>query len=342
MEKYKRFTDQATGVNPFVPYRKKLSNQTTIVEKFIVTPLRALLVSPPLFLLKLLFIIISMIPYVLMQYVSLVIPINIIKRLLHRYSSILCCGVSLLTLLGFSTIKSKHVDLEGKPIFNPNSTFDHGDLIISNYVSFIELFYLNFKYSPTFAMVVKKKVESSGDCTFGVKPCGFFTALFHTLFGQYSETQTHECLSLPEIVKQARDYRRGPVVIFPEAVTSNGRSILKFQTEVFQDIEQVLKDNKNYQVRVIGFKYTYEEFSPAYHLGNFWVHFYKTLTQFSNTLNVANIYLKEEDMRILEHSKYLVCIHLNCKTLRLFTKCLQEDCSTKSSWHCFCQLFSYR
>ena len=52
MEKYKRFTDQATGVNPFVPYRKKLSNQTTIVEKFIVTPLRALLVSPPLFFIE--------------------------------------------------------------------------------------------------------------------------------------------------------------------------------------------------------------------------------------------------------------------------------------------------
>ncbi|KAG2375251.1 hypothetical protein C9374_009874 [Naegleria lovaniensis] len=302
MEKFKRYTDEATGVNPFVPYRKKLSDSTPAVLKFILNPLRMILLSPILFLFKLILILIFMLPYIAIQYVSIIIPIYAIKRLLHRYSSILCCGASLFTLLGFSTIKSKHVDLEGKEKPNHSTTLNHGDLIICNYVSFIELFYLNFKYSPTFAMIVKSSIEN-GESNYGVRPCGFFSALSYTFFGQFNDTQTYsDCKSLPEIIKQAREYKQGPVVIFPEAVTSNGRSVLKFQNNVFQDMEQVLRENKNYQVRVIGFKYTYEEFSPAYHLGNFWPHLFKVLTQFYNSLHVAHIYLNADDMKTLEQN----------------------------------------
>ncbi|EFC40929.1 predicted protein [Naegleria gruberi] len=310
MEKFKKFTDDATGVNPFVPYRKKNSfRDLTTLQKFVLKPLRAL-ISPVPFLIKFLLICIFLIPYFAVQHVSMIIPIGFIKRLLHRYASILCCGCALFTLLGFSGVKSKQVDLEGKDKKTVPSDIAHGDLIVSNYVSYIDFFYLNFKYSPVFAMAVKSKIEN-GEVIYGLKPFGFFGALYHTLFGQFSESTDNlhkDCQPLHEIVRDAKKYSRGPVVVFPEAVTSNGRGVLKFHNYFFDDMEQVLREDKNFQVVIIGFKYTYEEFSPAYHLGNFWQHIYGTLAQVYNTLNVAEIYLGEEDRKSLEQNFTLSAI----------------------------------
>lgn len=94
----------------------------------------------------------------------------------------------------------------------------------------------------------------------------------------------------------------GPVVLFPEGVTTNGRAILRFQPVFDEKLNRVLKEN-NLKMHIIGFRYyshlminlrfSYSNFSPCFHVGSFFSHFIKLLSQIYSNLHVHYIKLHE-------------------------------------------------
>lgn len=175
---------------------------------------------------------------------------------------------------------------------------NHGDIIFCNHVSYVELFYLAFRYAPTFTTIVETNDKKREDSRIAVVKNGFISALLNTL----DESRTNDIdvstvLSLAEVVKYCKLNKMGPVVVFPESVTSNGRSILSFQKQIFNDsnLIKVLRDEK-IKIHLIGFKFEYQNFSPCYHhTCSPLRHLYGLTTQFYNKLIVRHIHLSETE-----------------------------------------------
>ena len=84
MEKYKKFTDAGTGINPFVPFIPKYT-QSSIVHTAL-SWLRMLLVSPVLFLIKLILLTCMLVAYTIMSTVfSMVCCLDIISLFLFSF-----------------------------------------------------------------------------------------------------------------------------------------------------------------------------------------------------------------------------------------------------------------
>jgi hypothetical protein len=161
-----------------------------------------------------------------------------------------------------------------------------GDLIIANHTSYVDVLYLSYKYAPVFATVVKNEKDDG----FSVVRQSFISALFCDIFNGLLDNAKKE--KLVDVIKYARDYHLGPVVIFPEGTTSNGFSTLKFQGSLFENLSK-----ENTRLHFIALKYEYVEFNPAFHLDNFWAHLYQLATQMYNSLQVKKIQLTESERK---------------------------------------------
>ncbi|KAK9899706.1 hypothetical protein P389DRAFT_3024 [Cystobasidium minutum MCA 4210] len=96
-----------------------------------------------------------------------------------------------------------------------------GDLVISNWSTFIDILYLQYKYSPVFVIpVVSATTSSTKYITTGLLGA---LALSGRIISQEAAPQTEP---LDAIVKKAVR----PLAILAEGTTSNNRAILKFAT----------------------------------------------------------------------------------------------------------------
>jgi 1-acyl-sn-glycerol-3-phosphate acyltransferase len=300
MEKYKKFTDPGTGINPFVPIVKK--NNSTWIAWF----LRQILVSPLLFLVKLLFMLCFSFTYTLLSIFFSMIPLWLIRRTLERYLHALAMR-AFLFLFGFYYIESMHINTNNRLQLLSTSEkilgtyMNHGDLIICNHISYVELFYLAFRYCPTFATLVESTNDTDGQAR-GILRNGFIGAFLDTINeGRTRNVDASKVQTLPEIVRYCKLNKLGPVVVFPESVTSNGRAILSFQNSIFNssNIGKVLMDEK-VNIHLIGFQFHYQNFSPCFHqTSSFLRHLYGLSTNFYNKLVVKHIHLSETERKQL-------------------------------------------
>jgi len=95
-----------------------------------------------------------------------------------------------------------------------------GDIIVSNWISWVEIVWLTYKFDSVFACPILR----SDSTIAGFVSASWISMICSTGYPPKPSRVTQECFSLPEL---ARNSRR-PLVIFPELTTSNGRALLKF------------------------------------------------------------------------------------------------------------------
>lgn len=148
---------------------------------------------------------------------------------------------------------------------------------MSNHISYIEIFYLSFRFSPIYATMFYDKGELK------LVRHNTISAFLTSAFGISSTNEKGE--SLTSIMKYAKENHLGPVVLFPEGTSTNGRAVLRFQPVFPSDFESFLK-NENLHIHLVGFRFEFKYFSPGFHFGNFYIHFFQLLNQMKNSLCV--------------------------------------------------------
>jgi hypothetical protein len=104
--------------------------------------------------------------------------------------------------------------------------------------------------------------------------------------------------NLSDVIQFSKENHYGPVVIFPEVVTSNGNSILKFQRIFDEKLSRIISKNK-LKVHIISLSFKFKKFSPCFTIDNdgwdFFFHFlFGALYQVYNYM-VVNIVDGMED-----------------------------------------------
>lgn len=226
------------------------------------------------FLFKLIFALIK-IPLVGIVFITLILLESFFSsRFLRKtiYSSI---ARILLFLIGFHSIefnsyarvRKSTKDIKGK----------QGGVIICNHLSYVDILYLYYRYSPKFTLT-----DTSGN----IQEITFLQAL-NTVGGVPKLRNSVPLLNhtLPD------EY----YVIFPEGTTTSGRSVLRFP-------DGFTLPTSNHSPLILSFQYIYENVSPCYVHGSKIWHLFRLSLEFSNKLRVTyfspdNTEISSEDIR---------------------------------------------
>jgi len=276
MEKYSHWRDSGTGIQPFLPLKPPKSNS---VLDGILYFLNTFIIGPPLAVVKLTLISIIFIMYLIQNVIIKLIPIDSIKWL---FGKILFTWEARMALfyMGFNWIDSQKVTLtRGRKHAKKEITkVTHGDVIVCNCQSYVDVIYFLFKFNPIYV-----KIYENGK----VKSLSFLEAIKIT--GSYPELKEEEgAVSLKDIIKKSKEKKTGPIVVFPEGTTTNGKGLLKF-LPVFKDFSP--KDEL--VLHVYSIKYQFYGHNVSYTVGSKFSHLYKLCTKIHHAMSVK--YLSAEE-----------------------------------------------
>ncbi|ORX35559.1 hypothetical protein BD324DRAFT_652110 [Kockovaella imperatae] len=270
MEKYSKWRDASTGIQPFLPPVPPSSGSPLALLLNLSSCVHALTRAILLGAVALLYLL-------LVEGVCLVlVPI---PPLFHAASNILTailCRLAL-GLMGYWWIDTEMVSskrgLKGVTQI-VNQSPRQGDLILSNWTSYVEVLYLAFRYNPTFLLPVfppatqaeTKFGRSTGTGSANIAttlirthpPClGYLPVSLFELLRRTGDVPPTAATPPPGMYKTLRDARRTerrPVAMFPEGTTGNGRAVLWFGVDVLDD-EDIGGDQPG-QVYVKAFKHS--------------------------------------------------------------------------------------
>ncbi|KDO16113.1 hypothetical protein SPRG_18350 [Saprolegnia parasitica CBS 223.65] len=249
MEKYNRWSDLTTGINPFVPPPHKLPSNVVlrwgqILVGGVVALARWVLLLPLLLLWSLLELIALLLGY-----------IPLIGRLIHRVVDWVCVGLILVVTTMFVKEEDANVRRLGllPPGFKTPSLrgVAAGDLVVCNHSSVFDVLYLAFRYSPTFVFPCEKESSAKGL----VQSC--------TVFGALRQAMSPPLSSLSSPVKLADVLGRasGPVVVFAEGTRSNGKAVLPFHV----DLTALPTSTR---IHIVAIRYEYKNIAPTHTCGS--------------------------------------------------------------------------
>jgi len=276
MEKYSHWRDSGTGIQPFLPLKPPKSNSAL---DGILYFLNTYIVGPPLAITKLILISITFIMYLIQNAIITIIPVDSIKWLLGKFFYTWEARMALF-YMGFNWIDSQKVTLTRgrKHTKNEITKVSHGDVVVCNCQSYVEVLYFLFKFNPTFI-----KIYENGK----VKPISFLEAIKIT--GSYPELKEEEgIVTLKDIIKESKEKKTGPIVVFPEGTTTNGKGLLKF-LPVFKDFTP--KDEL--VLHVYSIKYQFYGHNVSYTVGSKFAHLYNLCTKIHHAMTVK--YLSAEE-----------------------------------------------
>lgn len=104
------------------------------------------------------------------------------------------------------------------------------------------------RYNPVFTRVYPDAPKNKN-----MQRIGFWNALRLCAKMPVLTSDSKELSSLKQIAADASKHRRGPVVVFPEGTTSNGRALLKF-APVFREFQP---SDRNVRFHLFAFRYIY-------------------------------------------------------------------------------------
>ncbi|KAL9550924.1 hypothetical protein MBANPS3_004498 [Mucor bainieri] len=279
MEKYSRWRDASTGIQPFLPPVPPRTDSSLLIT---LSNVIHIIVGPIQGIVKLVLIGLVALLYIVFVPVlgTVLTPIAPLKRVWTRlFSSIFIRLV--LFLSGFFHIKTETVSIRksrGSNGAKEAPHVKHGDVIVANWTSYIDILYLASRFNPVFTQVFLE--------TNKIKIISLWEAI--RLVGKIPESKPSSedtVYTVQELSQKARKGKWGPLVVFAEGTTTNGRALLKF-APVFEDYKV---DQKDGSFQIIAFKYEYGNMPPTYTVGNQFYHFFKLCSQFHNTLIVKSL-----------------------------------------------------
>ncbi|KAI5123420.1 hypothetical protein M0805_006125 [Coniferiporia weirii] len=273
MEKYSAFRDPGTGIQPFLsPVHPQGSESIAIL----LTPLSYLLGT----IRTLSVLILSLVYLLVVQGVCILLsPAPPLYRLASNALTSILARLALFIVgiywIPVEVVKRKKGRASYKEVWSPNA----GDMIISNWVSWIEIAWLAFRFNPTFILPITAPAErvptpspSPSHITPGRKTgtgsaaiatpsrgraqtkradiIGFSEVSFLNMVMKCGNIPPYGSnapdrsllspLSLDEVVTRAKKAGR-PLALFPECTTSNGRGLLRF-ANLFEGVTVPVKD----------------------------------------------------------------------------------------------------
>jgi len=243
MEKYRKFADPATGINPWLPPKSKTSG-LVLVLKFIYGPILVLLRLPFVLLLTSL----------LFLYHGLLRNLIVIKGLKR--------GIDLMVnFVLFRTI----LLISGFYRFNCNLNFfakdtskiprmHSGEIILCNQTSPIDVLYFSYLTSPVFVKLIYQPKPLGTQALFA--PLSFKQSLkyaFSSYFrmpvrGDEAKAEGLSGLDLKSLGELCTNEKRGPIVIFFEGAMTNGAGILELNEFVGEELRQYGISSKKNQM----------------------------------------------------------------------------------------------
>ncbi|KAF9586363.1 hypothetical protein BGW38_006279 [Lunasporangiospora selenospora] len=250
-----------------------------------------MVIKPVTGLVKFVLVIIAALLLTALQTLGLVLrPIRPIHRVYHRLISAFLMRL-ILVFLGFFWIKHEVVTLKrgrnaasnkGQQQTSRKPSASYGELIVSNWSSYIDVLYLAFRYDPVFTQIYAD--------TLTVREISLWEALLQSgSYPELSPPEGIETLPLSEFMKAMHKKGSGPVVIFPEGTTTNNRAILRF-IPVFKNCPV---PETSFQIKLVALKYEYAKFAPTFTIGlgngTRLGHLFRTCAQFTNYLSVKSL-----------------------------------------------------
>lgn len=264
MEKFSAFRDPGTGIQPFLRPIPPTGSEALLIAT---SPLRYAIGLVRTLLVLILGILHALIVEVVCQVLRSVPPLH---RVVSHVFTALFARLALL-FIGLPWIPVQVVSRKRGRNSKTNETWSPGagDLIVSNWVSTIEILWLAFRFNPIFVLPVSAAGEQAQQAATPSSPItrtpgrrtGTGSAAISSpaaraptprvpilgfrqtsLFGMLQATghipsavQAHTTSSDVKSLEEIRGSADRPVVVFPECTTSNGRGLLRF-AELFRDV----------------------------------------------------------------------------------------------------------
>lgn len=249
MEKFSKWRDPSTGIQPFLPIAQPQLAPAIKLLLFPLTTAFGLLES-------LLLVVITLIHVILVDGACLIfIPVPPLYRLVSKLFTASTCRLAL-GVMGYYWITTELVSgkKSAKNVSQTNRSPRAGDLIITNYTSQIDILYLAYRYNPTFLLPTFAPLElttsqSTGRHTgtgsanisssqaqpdfLGYTPIPLLNLLART--GSLPPTEEVLAAGSYKTLKGARRGEKRVVVLLAEGTTSNGRAVLKFPEGVLEE-----------------------------------------------------------------------------------------------------------
>ncbi|KAJ2803614.1 Lysophosphatidic acid:oleoyl-CoA acyltransferase 1 [Coemansia guatemalensis] len=298
MEKFSKWRDSGTGIQPFlqpVPARTQrglLLSAFGLIKDYIVGPLLAGV--------RLTAVAAIAVADCATNALGSLLVVPSVRRAWSRCTRSVLAGLALF-VLGFYWVDSKTVGLQkgrrtSKEVRQRGQkkqqrNVSSGDIIIANHLSYIDVLYMVAKYNPVF-------IEIDNATTYA-RPVSMWSALRSPARQTPALLQAKDARPLKAITEEARVGCLGPVVVFPENATSNGRALLQFLS-VFEEVEN--QDEKS-AIHIMAFKYPFQSFSPAFSVGNQLTHLFRLGCQMYNSMTVR-ILEQDEAPRIADSAMF--------------------------------------
>ena len=247
--------DKSTGINPF----ESISNHIHPFLYFfrIIIALLKLPIFVICFSLSFLYFLLAM-----------MIPSSNIKSTFIKINSKIFCRIFLLLMGNISILEIPTPLVDTFADSGEVRSINPGDIIFTNFGSYLNMFWLQMKYAPYFVIPHDSK---------SVEVHSFFIGFLRILKG--FQTNNHPYFTLNEIIEKAKD-DQCPIVIFPEGIPTNGTGILEF----IEFDNQVNWENVNFHV--FGFKHRSFGLSPNFTSGNGLFHLFSMLGRSMAGMNV--------------------------------------------------------
>ncbi|KAJ1951077.1 Vacuolar protein sorting protein vps66 [Linderina macrospora] len=277
MEKFSKWRDAGTGIQPFLQPVPARSQQQGL--KSLLNAAKNYLVGPLVALVRLAVLSVAGALDALTASAGALLIVPVVRRPWMRLTRLLWARVSLFAL-GFYRIDVRAVSLQkgrratGNSATVKRAAVESGDIVVANHASYVDVLVLVAMYNPVFVEI--------DNATCRVRQVSMWQALRAPARQTPALLPAAEARSLKEITEMARVQRLGPVVVFAENATTNGRALLQL-LPVFGEAENL---DEKARIHVMAFRYPFESFSPAYSVGNQFAHVFQVCCQMYNSVTV--------------------------------------------------------